>query len=490
MTVSPTMAQEAMDTFLKSLGATDNPFTVEDLFDGRKDDVVWTRMQRVLNLDDATAAKLSLALKRASHQPAAPAAAPTPKQAVDAATANRINELVQAKPGDHTSIFGTDEHGRPVDAAGNVQKRAESWKELLPGKTGGATMRSGVAVSKKRALSAEDEEKERLKKLKQAEAAELDALPSTTIRMNKPPSGWAWRNDIKRAYENRAALAKFLGAGITDEPPVEMRTGTSGSGKEYLEFTNVTEARKAKLSAKPHGINFNPSSGGAQAKVASISAAWAAATKQAAQQEARLADRKELDAFRSVLDVDAAAVAEDKQLSEQYDAERTRLQQAIVEMTQAMSANAGDLAHVGPILAKAGKLQDELEALSKAEVQAKAEAVEKFAKLRPRVAARIVDATAPAAKEPRRRVPKALPQVELALAKAKEDEAKRRLAEAQSGGGGAAPAAPPVVPPMPAPAAAATETASPVVPPAPAPTAAATETFEQLMARVRDAGNN
>ena len=35
MTVSPTMAQEAMETFLKSLGATDNPFTVEDLFDGR-----------------------------------------------------------------------------------------------------------------------------------------------------------------------------------------------------------------------------------------------------------------------------------------------------------------------------------------------------------------------------------------------------------------------------------------------------------------------
>ena len=33
MMVSPTMAQEAMDTFLKSLGATDNPFTVEDLFD-------------------------------------------------------------------------------------------------------------------------------------------------------------------------------------------------------------------------------------------------------------------------------------------------------------------------------------------------------------------------------------------------------------------------------------------------------------------------
>ena len=47
MTLSPTMAQEDMDSFLKSLGATDNPFTVEDLFDGRKTDVVWTRMQRV-----------------------------------------------------------------------------------------------------------------------------------------------------------------------------------------------------------------------------------------------------------------------------------------------------------------------------------------------------------------------------------------------------------------------------------------------------------
>ena len=45
MTLSPTMSQEDMDTFLKSLGATDNPFTVQDLFDGRKNDGVWTRMQ-------------------------------------------------------------------------------------------------------------------------------------------------------------------------------------------------------------------------------------------------------------------------------------------------------------------------------------------------------------------------------------------------------------------------------------------------------------
>ena len=60
MTLSPTMSQEDMDTFLKSLGATDNPFTVQDLFDGRKNDGVWTRMQRVLNLDDATASRLLL----------------------------------------------------------------------------------------------------------------------------------------------------------------------------------------------------------------------------------------------------------------------------------------------------------------------------------------------------------------------------------------------------------------------------------------------
>ena len=55
MTLSPTMAQEDMDSFLKSLGATDNPFTVEDLFDGRKTDVVWTRRaylrRQLLHLD-------------------------------------------------------------------------------------------------------------------------------------------------------------------------------------------------------------------------------------------------------------------------------------------------------------------------------------------------------------------------------------------------------------------------------------------------------
>ena len=50
MTLSPTMAQEDMDSFLKSLGATDNPFTVEDLFDGRKTDVVWTRRAYAVNL--------------------------------------------------------------------------------------------------------------------------------------------------------------------------------------------------------------------------------------------------------------------------------------------------------------------------------------------------------------------------------------------------------------------------------------------------------
>ena len=136
------MTQQDMDRFLSSLGAESNPFTVEGLFAGRKDDVVWSRMQSALNLDNATAAKLALALKQASQQPAAPSAVPTQKQQVDAATRNRIEALVNAKAGELTSIFGTDEHGRPVDGDGNVVKQAASWKQMLPGYTGSASMQS------------------------------------------------------------------------------------------------------------------------------------------------------------------------------------------------------------------------------------------------------------------------------------------------------------------------------------------------------------
>ena len=270
MTLSPTMSQDAMDTFLKSLGATDNPFSVADLFDGWKNDGVWTRMQRVLNLDDATAAVLSLALKRASKQPAAPAAAPTPKQAVDAATRNRINELVQAKPGDHTSIFGTDEHGRPVDAAGRVQQRATSWGALLTGKQGGVEKKGSVAVSTQKGLSVEEETKRKERQQKQDEQEEDAALPSTTIRMPKPPNGWDWRADIKRLYEHRLEIATFLEAKVVDGGAVEMHEGTYRSGRSFIEFTNVTKQRKAILSAVPHRINFHPSSGGTQAIFASI----------------------------------------------------------------------------------------------------------------------------------------------------------------------------------------------------------------------------
>ena len=66
------MTQQDMDRFLSSLGAKSNPFTVEELFAGRKDEVAWSRIESALNLDGATAATLVLVLKRASHQPAAP----------------------------------------------------------------------------------------------------------------------------------------------------------------------------------------------------------------------------------------------------------------------------------------------------------------------------------------------------------------------------------------------------------------------------------
>ena len=57
--LSPKMTQADMDTFLASLGIKSNPFSVEDLFTGRTDEVAWTRMQMALNLDDALSGKLA-----------------------------------------------------------------------------------------------------------------------------------------------------------------------------------------------------------------------------------------------------------------------------------------------------------------------------------------------------------------------------------------------------------------------------------------------
>ena len=79
------------------------------------------------------------------------------------ATRNRLDALVQAKPGDHTSIFGLDESGRPINAAGKVQQQASSWATMLPGHVGTCTTQSGVAVSKKRGLRGDAVEKKRLK---------------------------------------------------------------------------------------------------------------------------------------------------------------------------------------------------------------------------------------------------------------------------------------------------------------------------------------
>ena len=73
------MTQEDMDAFLASLGAVSNPFSVQDLFDGRTDEVAWMRIQKVLKMDDGTAVRVALALKRASRKPPSPAALPKQK---------------------------------------------------------------------------------------------------------------------------------------------------------------------------------------------------------------------------------------------------------------------------------------------------------------------------------------------------------------------------------------------------------------------------
>ena len=57
---------------------------------------------------------------------------------------------------------------------------------------------------------------------------------TTTIRMYKPPGGWGWREDIKRAYENQQAIAEFLQADVAGEPPVELRECTSAGSKDWL----------------------------------------------------------------------------------------------------------------------------------------------------------------------------------------------------------------------------------------------------------------
>ena len=165
-----------------------------------------------------------------------------------------------------------------MDKDGNVQVQATSWDSMLDGKKQNVAVRRGVALSRQSGLSDAGAEKQKAKDVKKAQQAEDALVVETTIRMYEPPNGWGWRQDIKRAYQNRQAIAKFLQADVADEPPVELREGTSAGSKQYIEYTNVSKTRKDVLHAA-HDIKFAPSSGGPQAIIGSISKVWAGAER-------------------------------------------------------------------------------------------------------------------------------------------------------------------------------------------------------------------
>ena len=261
----------------------------------------------------------------------------------------------------------------------------------------------------KSGLSDAGTEKQKAKELKMAQQAEDALVVATTIRMYKPPDGWGWRPDIKRAYENRQAVAQFLQADVA-EPPVELREGRSAGNKEYIEYTNVSKTRKDVLCAA-HDIKFAPKSGGPQAIIGSISKAWAVAEKK--KEVSNL--HHELDAYGSVEDVEAAAVAEDARLEQIHAAAKVQLGASIVEVSREIGLAASDVDRVTTLLIQATKLQGELAAQKKVEEDARAAALKTFADLRTRVAMRAIATATPALPRARRKQPTPIKSVQDAL---------------------------------------------------------------------------
>lgn len=81
----------------------------------------------------------------------------------------------------------------------------------------------------------------------------------TTLRVSKPATdqGWAWQPDIEWAYEHRSEIPAFLKANINDGGEVTLCEGFDCTDRAYIEFTNVTIARKEALSKK-YNIDFYP----------------------------------------------------------------------------------------------------------------------------------------------------------------------------------------------------------------------------------------
>ena len=254
------MEKADLDSFLKeAFGIQSNDFQAKELFDMAKDATAWSAVQRSLALDDTKAARLALALKEADKgKGKAPAGAPaTPRKAeVSPAVRHRIEELVMAPVGKQTSVFGHDVNGQPLDIDGHVVQKPSSWGISMVGKAVPQARRGKSGGG----LSSRPKEEQEQAKAKKMMKEELAILPSSTLRMSEPPKGWVWPEDIKRAYENRSQLPAFLNVGIKEPPEelVRLEEGADASGKRYMQFINLTDARKAKCRRRRTASTSSP----------------------------------------------------------------------------------------------------------------------------------------------------------------------------------------------------------------------------------------
>jgi hypothetical protein len=81
----------------------------------------------LVKIDDAVVA-VKIGLQNAAQKTRPPTLAPQPRVVLDPSTANQppqaltqssLNDLTQASAGSHTSIFGTDDAGSPVEKESN-----------------------------------------------------------------------------------------------------------------------------------------------------------------------------------------------------------------------------------------------------------------------------------------------------------------------------------------------------------------------------------
>eukprot|EP00966_Prymnesium_polylepis_P078713 1824386-Prymnesium_polylepis.1 len=353
--LSPKMEKPQLDHYLRAaFGVQSNPFTVEEIFSGARpmNSTAWVMISRLLGLDEIQSAQLILRVNNARTAPKAPAPAPPPREkaVISEADRNRAERLATAKPGEHTSIFGTDAAGRPLTKDGCVQEQASAWSSMLTFQKGGKLSADGVMESTPGSgLSLDKQNAAAKKKLR---VDELTSLPSTTLRMPKPDTkkGCQWRSDIKWAHEHRQEIPAFLKAGIEE------------------------------------GARCRP---------------WQT------QQKLAQAKRNELDTFTSVDEVITAAAVEVLKITEKFKEANEEHNAKLVDITQQMAQKVNDPECLLSLAAKVSTIQAELAALPQAEADEKAASTAKFNELRDRVSKRVQDGAAPsmAPSQPRRQAP-------------------------------------------------------------------------------------